>query len=77
MLRWLTEWQHMDPADAHQAFLDLGARYLLPRHWGTFDLTDEPIDEPPRELERVLDARGANTERVRTLAVGERWKIPH
>ena len=69
--RWFMEWQHMDPADAYRAFIDLGARYLLPMHWGTFDLTDEPVDEPPRELERVLEAQGADVERVRTLAIGE------
>jgi len=75
--RWFMRWQHMDPAEAYRAFLDLGARYLLPMHWGTFDLTDEPVDEPPRELERVLGAESADKDRVRTLAVGERWKIPH
>jgi N-acyl-phosphatidylethanolamine-hydrolysing phospholipase D len=75
--RWFMEWQHMDPADAYRAFIDLGARYLLPMHWGTFDLTDEPVDEPPRELERVLEAQGADVERVRTLAIGERWKVPN
>jgi len=75
--RWFMEWQHMDPADAYRAFIDLGSRYLLPMHWGTFDLTDEPVDEPPRELERVLEAQGADVERVRTLAIGERWKVPN
>ncbi len=74
--RWFMEWQHMNPAEAYQAFLDLGARYLLPMHWGTFDLTDEPVDEAPRELERVIGERGADRERIRTLAVGERWKVP-
>ncbi len=74
--RWFMEWQHMNPAEAYRAFVDLGARYLLPMHWGTFDLTDEPVDEPPRELARVLREQGADVERVRTLAVGERWKIP-
>lgn len=74
--RWFMKWQHMDPAEAYQAFLDLGARTLLPMHWGTFDLTDEPLDEAPRELRRVLAERGGSPERVQLLAVGERWKLP-
>jgi N-acyl-phosphatidylethanolamine-hydrolysing phospholipase D len=74
--RWFMRYQHLDPADAHQAFLDLGARFFVPMHWGTFDLTDEPVDLPPRELERVIRERGGEWERVRILAVGERWKVP-
>ncbi len=73
--RWFMRWQHLDPAEAYQAFLDLRARFLLPMHWGTFDLTDEPVDLPPAELARVVAARGGD-DRVRTLAIGERWSIP-
>jgi N-acyl-phosphatidylethanolamine-hydrolysing phospholipase D len=74
--RWFMRYQHMDPADAYQAFLDLGARYMLPMHWGTFDLTDEPADLPPHVLAKVVAERGADAARVRTLAIGERWKLP-
>jgi L-ascorbate metabolism protein UlaG (beta-lactamase superfamily) len=74
--RWFMKYQHMDPAEAYQAFIDLGARFLLPMHWGTFDLTDEPVDLPPRELARVLQERNGDAERVRTLAIGERWRVP-
>ena len=73
--RWFMRYQHMNPAEAYQAFLDLRARFMLPMHWGTFDLTDEPLDRPPRELARALEARGGDA-RVRTLAVGERWRVP-
>jgi len=73
--RWFMRYQHLDPAEAYQAFLDLGARTMLPMHWGTFDLTDEPIDLPPKVLARVVAERGGDPERVRTLAIGERWKV--
>jgi N-acyl-phosphatidylethanolamine-hydrolysing phospholipase D len=74
--RWFMQEAHMNPAEAWQAFLDLGARHLLPMHWGTFDLTDEPIDEAPRELARVLEREGGDPARVRLLAIGETWTLP-
>ena len=74
--RWLMRYQHMDPSEAYQAFQDLGARYMLPMHWGTFDLTDEPVDEPPKVLaEAVRDASG-DASRVHVMAIGETWHVP-
>jgi len=73
--RWFMRPQHADPAEAYQAFLDLGARTMIPMHWGCFDLTDEPVDLAPKALAQVLEAAGADRERVRTMAVGERWPI--
>ncbi|HEX4498314.1 MAG TPA: MBL fold metallo-hydrolase [Thermoanaerobaculia bacterium] len=73
--RWFMRPQHADPEEAYQAFLDLGARAMIPMHWGCFDLTDEPVDLPPKVLEQVLERRGADRTRVRTMAVGERWTI--
>ncbi len=74
--RWFMRYQHMDPNDAYQAFLDLGARFLLPMHWGTFDLTDEPVDEAPKELARVVAAAQGDASRVRVMAIGEAWHVP-
>ncbi len=68
--RWFMKYQHIDPAEALQAFQDLGARHMIPMHWGTFDLTDEPADFAPQ----VLKQAGADPERVHILAVGERWQ---
>ena len=68
---WFMLRQHMNPEQAVQAFEDLGARLLVPMHWGTFKLADEPLDEPPRRLEAERARRGIPQERVRVLAVGE------
>jgi N-acyl-phosphatidylethanolamine-hydrolysing phospholipase D len=73
--RWFMRYQHADPAEAFQAFLDLGARAMIPMHWGCFDLTDEPVDLAPKVLAQVLEAKGAARERVNILAVGERWPL--
>jgi L-ascorbate metabolism protein UlaG (beta-lactamase superfamily) len=61
----------MNPEQAVQAFEDLEARTLVAMHWGTFKLSDEPLDEPPRRLERERQRRQVAPERVRVLAVGE------
>jgi L-ascorbate metabolism protein UlaG (beta-lactamase superfamily) len=68
---WFMLRQHMDPEQAVQAFEELGARVLVPMHWGTFKLADEPLDEPPVRLEAERARRGIPPERVRVLAVGE------
>ena len=69
--RWFMRPQHMDPADAVQAFQDLEAHTFFAMHWGTFKLTDEPLDEPPRLLREVWAARGLDPERLFVPAVGE------
>jgi len=74
--RWFMGYQHMDPAEAYQAFRDLGARHMIGMHWGTFDLTDEPLDLAPRELAEAVRAYGGDPDRVRVLAIGERWRVP-
>jgi L-ascorbate metabolism protein UlaG (beta-lactamase superfamily) len=49
---------HMNPEEAVQAFLELGARTLVPMHYGTFRLGYEPMDEPPERLRSSARARG-------------------
>jgi L-ascorbate metabolism protein UlaG (beta-lactamase superfamily) len=68
---WFMLKQHMDPEQALQAFEDLGARTFVAMHWGTFKLSDEPLDEPPRRVEAERLRRGLPAERVRVPAVGE------
>jgi L-ascorbate metabolism protein UlaG (beta-lactamase superfamily) len=44
---------HTCPEEALQAFLDVGALRMIPMHYGTFRLSQEPMDEP---VERLLAA---------------------
>jgi len=69
--RWFMSKQHMDPREALDAFRDLGARTLVAMHWGTFKLTDEPLDEPPALFRREAEARGLGADVARLAAVGE------
>jgi L-ascorbate metabolism protein UlaG (beta-lactamase superfamily) len=69
--RWFLEPQHMNPEEAGQAFLDLGARTMVAMHWGTFRLTDEPLAEPPERIRAFFGARGLDEDRLWILDVGE------
>lgn len=66
---------HIDPEEALRAAHELRARSVVGMHWGTFDLTDEPLDEPPRRFHAAAPAAGFDPEHAITLAVGEtrRW----
>jgi L-ascorbate metabolism protein UlaG (beta-lactamase superfamily) len=44
---------HMGPDEAINAFKDLRARQLVPMHYGTFRLSFEEMDEPPRWLREI------------------------
>lgn len=49
---------HTSPEDAVQAFLDLGADWLVPMHYGSFRLSYEPVEEPVLRLEQDARRRG-------------------
>ncbi len=44
--RWFMKSAHMDPEEALQVVQDVGATRAIGMHWGTFALTDEPMEEP-------------------------------
>jgi L-ascorbate metabolism protein UlaG (beta-lactamase superfamily) len=57
---------HLHPATALRAFQDLRAKHLVPYHWGTFWISDEPMAEPPQLL--LAEAERQNIrERVHVL----------
>ncbi|HEY1170582.1 MAG TPA: MBL fold metallo-hydrolase [Verrucomicrobiae bacterium] len=51
---------HMGPDDAVQVFLDLKAKWLVPMHYGTFKLSFEDMNEPPRWMKELCNQRGLN-----------------
>jgi L-ascorbate metabolism protein UlaG (beta-lactamase superfamily) len=69
--RWLMAPVHMDPEDAVQAHLALGARHSVGMHFGTFQLTDEAIDAPLHGLATACAAAGLDAAAFTTHGFGE------
>jgi L-ascorbate metabolism protein UlaG (beta-lactamase superfamily) len=69
--RWFLKEQHMDPAEAVKALLDCGAEQALASHYGTIQLTDEPIDAPVIALQAALDAAQLPRQRFLALRPGQ------
>lgn len=61
---------HTNPYEAVQVFHDLKAKTLIPMHYGTFDLADEPLGEPYRVLKQ-MEAEQKISGTLRLLDVGE------
>jgi L-ascorbate metabolism protein UlaG (beta-lactamase superfamily) len=74
--RWFMEAQHQNPDEAVQGMLMSSTEFAAGCHWGTFQLTDEPIDEPAKLLSEALLARNVAPERFRAMLPGEVWDIP-
>jgi N-acyl-phosphatidylethanolamine-hydrolysing phospholipase D len=76
--RWFMQSVHVNPEDAVQACVDLHAAHTNSRmplvlgiHWGTFRLTDEPMEEPPRRTRELWRERGLDDGRLWIAKFGE------
>lgn len=69
--RWFMSPVHVAPEEAVQIHQDIGARESVAMHWGTFVLTDEPMDEPPRRLAAVLAEKALPAHCFRVMQHGE------
>jgi N-acyl-phosphatidylethanolamine-hydrolysing phospholipase D len=67
--RWFMAPQHVDPDEAVKIHKDIRARRSLGIHWGTFQLTDEPLDQALVDL--------AAARRKHALADGEFFTVKH
>ena len=80
--RWFMRPVHMNPEDATEAYLRISQAegcdecVFVPSHWGTFRLTDETLDEPPRRLRSAWTAAALHESRLRQLSPGETLTLP-
>lgn len=73
--RWFMKVMHVNPEEAVQSHIDLEARFSVAMHWGTFRLTDEPLDEPPARFVEARTRAGVPEERFFMMRHGETRRL--
>lgn len=68
--RWFMKQSHINPSETLTAMEELGAGKVIPVHWGTFRLGDEPVFKPPQDLLLEAEKRGLEN-RVEILEHGK------
>jgi N-acyl-phosphatidylethanolamine-hydrolysing phospholipase D len=62
---------HLDPEQAIEAARELRAQRVLGVHFGTFDLSDEPLAEPPQRFRAAAREAGYDESEAWILRIGE------
>ncbi|MDM8515714.1 MBL fold metallo-hydrolase [Desulfobacterales bacterium HSG16] len=68
--RWFMAYQHVNPEEAVQIHLDIKSKKSIAIHWGTFILSDEPLDEPIKKLESAKQTMKINDESFKAVSPG-------
>lgn len=74
--RWFMQAQHQNPEEAVRGFGLCAAQFAVGHHWGTFQLTNEGIEEPIVALAQALQQQGVDEHRFRALRPAESWDVP-
>ncbi len=76
--RWFMRIVHLDPEEAVRIYENLIASHrdlplpvMLGIHWGSFRLTDEPMEEPLQRTTTSWRAAGLDEDRLWIARVGE------
>ena len=62
---------HVDPREAVIVHREVEAKKSIGMHWGTFKLTQEPLDEPPILLASEAKKAGLPADAFSTMKIGE------
>lgn len=62
---------HCSPADSALLHSDIRSKLSVGMHWGTFVLTDEPVNQPPEKLKEALLKNGMRQDEFVTVKIGE------
>ncbi|MFO8085046.1 MAG: MBL fold metallo-hydrolase [Desulfobacterales bacterium] len=69
--RWFMAKYHLSPEESVKVHQDIRAEKSVGIHWGTFILTDEPLDEPPERLAKAANQAGLEKDEFKVLRHGE------
>ena len=69
--RWFMKGQHINPAEAVTVHREIGSRKCVGIHWGTFSLTDEPLDQPIADLTAARKSQSINDKSFVLLRHGQ------
>jgi N-acyl-phosphatidylethanolamine-hydrolysing phospholipase D len=69
--RWFMQAYHVNPEEAVQIHLDIGAAKSIGMHWGTFPLTAEEPGEPPLKLAEARRGKQIDEQAFITISVGQ------
>jgi len=69
--RWFMKYHHLSPEEAVEVHVDVESKKSVAIHWGTFPLSDEPLDEPPGKLRSALERKGIPNSDFLVLKHGE------
>jgi len=72
--RWFMKTYHMNPEEAVRVAGDVRAKTFIPIHWGTFDLTDEPLNLPLKRLKEVYKEQSGPA--LKVLPHGGHFIVP-
>ncbi len=70
--RWLMKDHHMNPEDAINAMAMLGAKGMIPIHWGSFKMALDGVDKPKEALLELIE-NSSLKERIHILENGEKY----
>ncbi len=68
---WFMKYNHQEPKDTVRAFHDCKAKKLIPFHFGTFDLSDEPLNEPAFVLQQLQREKKIGVDELKIVKFGE------
>lgn len=69
--RWMMQRVHVNPEEAVKIHKEVRSDFSIGMHWGTFKLTDEDMDEPPKLLKKACKTQSLPENAFVTLKPGQ------